>query len=254
MAISTIAAVGRNVHFWAIVAKRFFRAASAIASHLLPTGRSQIHPSCASQISGSLCPAGDRPVRFRAGKQTGQKRPKSDGPPRSLLAQKRTISHVRVVIKRAIFLASICLFAASALAACSNHEFQDIPDGNTSVKVDLNFGSDQWMVTVKNKFGSASDAMFAVNDRQRSNIYLTPSSQLVVVEKGGEAVFFRVPTNSPPVALNGPQSKFRDQKSNSWEYVGVIERGVLTHDAECIPLMGEGKSPYRKRFQSQHSC
>ncbi|WIW89022.1 hypothetical protein K3M67_03305 [Sphingobium sp. V4] len=158
------------------------------------------------------------------------------------------------MVKRAIFLAPICLFAASALAACSNHEFQDIPDGNTSVKVDLNFGGDQWTVTVKNKYGSASDTMFSVNDSQRSNIYLTPSSQLVVVEKGGEDVFFRVPNNSAPVALNGPQVKFRDQNSNSWQYVGVIKHGVLTHDAECIPLMGEGKSPYRKRFQSQHSC
>jgi hypothetical protein len=131
-----------------------------------------------------------------------------------------------------------------------------LPDKETSVKIGsiLSFDMRHWTVSVKNKYGRASDSYFAVNDNTRSNIYTTPSGQLVVIDKGGEDAFFLVPRNAAPVPLSGPQAKLRDKRSELWHYVGVIENDVLTHKAECIPLMGEGRSPYRKQFQSESSC
>lgn len=131
-----------------------------------------------------------------------------------------------------------------------------LPDGAASVRIGsiISSGVDHWTVTVMNKYGRASDRMFAVGDNPRSNIYVTSSGQLVVIGKGGEELFFRVPTNAAPVALNGQQEKLRDKRSETWRYVGVIENGALTHQTECIPLMGEGRSPYRKQAQSEHFC
>lgn len=155
--------------------------------------------------------------------------------------------------KRFGFVVLICV-ATMGLAACRARPFQTLPDGATSIRVGSYFDHGRWTVTVQNKYGSASDTMFAVGDNPRSNIYQTPSSQLVVIGKGGESVFFHAPTDGEPLALNGQLSRLRDRNSNSWHYVGVIVNGILTRRAECIPLMGEGRSPYRKQFQHEHSC
>jgi hypothetical protein len=71
---------------------------------------------------------------------------------------------------------------------CQKREFVLLPDGLSSVNVRLHSGK-EWIVTVRNKDGSATDTMFAANDHQRSNIYLTPKHQLVVM--GGSDVFSR---------------------------------------------------------------
>ena len=156
--------------------------------------------------------------------------------------------------KRTTFIVAICLLLALGLKACRGREFQTLPDGVASVRIGSYFDHGRWTVTVKNKYGSASDTMFAVGDNPRSNIYATPSGQLVVIGKGGEEVFFRAASDREPAALNGEQAKLRDHNSSSWYYIGVIIDGKLSYSAECIPLMGEGRSPYRKQFQSEHAC
>jgi hypothetical protein len=160
------------------------------------------------------------------------------------------------MFKRTTFIIGIFLLAALGLKACDERRFITLPDRTTSIRIGSIFSSgvDYWTVTVKNKYGRASDRMFAIGDNPRSNIYVTSSGQLVVIGKGGEELFFRVPTKTGPVALNGKQAKLRDKRSETWHYVGVIENRVLTYKTECIPLMGEGGSPYRKQFQSEHSC
>ena len=158
------------------------------------------------------------------------------------------------MFKRTILIVGICLLAALGLKTCRGREFQTLPDGLTSVRVGSYFDHGQWTVTVKNKYGSASDTMFTVGDNPRSNIYVTPSSQIVVIGKGGEEVFFRAASGHAPIALDGDRAKLRDRNSALWHYVGVIIDGTLTRRAECIPLMGEGRSPYRKQSQSDHFC
>jgi hypothetical protein len=160
------------------------------------------------------------------------------------------------MFKRTAYIVGIFLLAALSLKACDERRFITLPDGATSIRIGSIFstGGDHWIVTVKNKYGRSSDSMFAIGDNPRSNIYLTSSDQLVVIGKGGEELFFRVPSNAGPIALNGRQVKLRDKHSETWHYVGVIENRALTHNPECIPLMGEGRSPYRKQFQSEHSC
>lgn len=139
-----------------------------------------------------------------------------------------------------------------ALVACSPRHFLTLPDGLNEVNV--SGGWDEWTVTVKNKYGSASSNMFAANDHQRSNIYITPHHQLVVIEQGGSDVFFDIPKNLPPEALDGDRRKGRDSKSEDWRYIGVIMNGTLRNIPECIALLGEGSSPYRKRYQVPHFC
>ena len=156
--------------------------------------------------------------------------------------------------KRTTAIVAICVLAALGLRACGSRNFQTLPDGATSIRIGSYFDRGRWTVTVKNKYGSASDAMFAIGDNPRSNIYVTRSGQLVVIGKGGEEVFFRVGRDRAPIALNGQLAKLRDHNSRLWRYVGVIIDGTLTRRAECIPLMGEGRTPYRKQFQSEHSC
>ncbi|MFB0875409.1 MULTISPECIES: hypothetical protein [unclassified Sphingobium] len=160
------------------------------------------------------------------------------------------------MFKRTTFIVGIFLLAAFALKARDESRFITLPDGATSIRVGSIFSTDvgHWTVTVKNKYGRSSDKMFAIGDNPRSNIYLTSSRQLVVIGKGGEELFFRVPSKAGPTALNGQQAQLRDKHSETWHYVGVIENRALRHNAECIPLMGESRSPYRKQFQSEHSC
>ena len=161
-----------------------------------------------------------------------------------------------IMFNRTTFFVGISLLAALGLKACDERRFITLPDGTTSIKVGSIFSTDaeHWTVTVKNKYGRSSDRMFAIGDNPRLNIYLTSSGQLVVIGKGGEELFFRVPSKAGPIVLNGQQAKLRDRHSETWHYVGVVENRALTHNAECIPLMGEGRSPYRKQFQSEHSC
>lgn len=141
------------------------------------------------------------------------------------------------------------------LTACHEKEFQTLPDGVDAVNVNL--GSGKWTATIRNEHGEASDTMFAANDRQRSNIYLTPTNQLVIIEQGGDDVFFAIPKDGPPKALSGRKYAERDTRSDNWRYVGVIKDEVLippTQAPECIALLGEGRSPYRKQYQVPNFC
>lgn len=161
-------------------------------------------------------------------------------------------SDMLLMTQRSKFVILICLCATIGLTACRDRSFHTLPGGNASVGVGSYFDHGRWTVMVKNRCGSVSDTMFAVGDNPRSNIYETPSNQIVVIGKGGEAVFFHVTGVSAPVLLDGNLSRLRDQNSDTWHYVGVIENGNMTHRPECIALMGEGGSPYRKQFQRQH--
>lgn len=150
--------------------------------------------------------------------------------------------------------ALFCSLAALALGACQKHDFLLLPDRENSVNVRLNFGSTEWTVTVRNSFGSTSSTMFAANDHQRSNIYLTKNDQLVVIEQGGADVFFKLSKDSAPVALDADKYKERDTRSETWRYIGVIKDGKFIRsdrNEECISLLGEGVSPYRKQHQAQ---
>lgn len=146
--------------------------------------------------------------------------------------------------------------AVLSLGMCQKREFVLLPDGLNSVNVRLHSGK-EWIVTVRNKDGSATDTMFAANDHQRSNIYLTPKHQLVVMEKGGSDVFFALHPDGAPEALSGNRYDERDTASDAWRYIGVIIGGkffTANQSAECLDLLGEGKSPYRKRYQNLPIC
>jgi hypothetical protein len=141
---------------------------------------------------------------------------------------------------------------AFGLAACHSRVFQDLPDGVNSVNLSL--ASGKWTVTVRNQYGSVSDTIFAANDHQRSNLYLTPNNQLVVIEQGGDDAFFKISGHAVPEVLNGNRYTERDVHSDDWRYIGVIRNDALTSSAECISLLGVGSSPYRKRFQVPSFC
>jgi hypothetical protein len=179
-----------------------------------------------------------------------------DSSPVPLVDRGLTIGHAGMMLKPAAVIAGAFLLAALSLSACNERRFITLPDGATSVRIGSIFSTsiDHWTVTVKNKHGRISDKMFAVGDNPRANIYVTSSDQLVVIGKGGEAAFYQVPMNAAPVVLNGQHAQLRDKRSETWHYVGAIENGGFKRTAECIPLLGEGRSPYRKRFQSDHFC
>lgn len=143
-----------------------------------------------------------------------------------------------------------------SLGMCQKREFVLLPDGLNSVNVRLHSGK-EWIVTVRNKDGSATDTMFAANNHQRSNIYLTPKHQLVVIEQGGSDVFFALHPNGEPEPLSGNRYDERDTASDAWRYIGVIIGGKFigaSQAAECVGLLGVGESPYRKRYQVPHFC
>lgn len=136
------------------------------------------------------------------------------------------------------------------LAGCSNGPVAHLPGEDLSVQV--KWGSEAWIVTVRNSAGSASGELGWANDKRRTNIYLTPSRQLVVIEQGGFAACFAVPRNGPPTALTGGMC---DEDSDRWRYVGVIEGKEFRTDVpECIPLLGEGSSPFRRAYQRESFC
>ncbi|MFS0735816.1 hypothetical protein ABC347_02085 [Sphingomonas sp. 1P06PA] len=145
--------------------------------------------------------------------------------------------------------------ASLLVIGCSNSPVVELDDGNVLVTVDLNLQGSRWIVNVFNRYGRASDEIFAASDRRRSNLYLTPSNQLVVIEQGGESAFFALPAIGRPVALNEQRLKERDTASERWRFVGVIAGKSFVPDAvECIPLLGEGFSPYRRQYQMPHHC
>ena len=113
--------------------------------------------------------------------------------------------------------------AAILVASCSNGPVVPVAGGKVSVNVSLNFNASEWTVTVHNKYGSASYTIFAANDHSRSNIYLTPSHQLIVIEQGGGDCFFALPDDGPPEALMERGTRERDTESQRWRYIGVIE-------------------------------
>lgn len=99
--------------------------------------------------------------------------------------------------------------------------------------------------------------MFAANDHQHSNMYLTPKNQLVVIEQGGADAFFTIPKKDAPESLEGGRYKERDIRSESWRFIGVIRDGKFfrsDESEECIALLGEGRSPYRKQYQVPNFC
>jgi hypothetical protein len=105
---------------------------------------------------------------------------------------------------------ALWLLTAFALTACHKPAFQALPVGINAVNVSLSSG--KWTVTIKNDHGSASDTMFAANDQQRSNIYLTSANQLVVIEHGGDDVFSKLPKDSAPVPLEARKYNERDTR------------------------------------------
>jgi hypothetical protein len=145
--------------------------------------------------------------------------------------------------------------AAILVGSCSNGPVVPVAGGKISVNVSSNFSVSEWTVTVRNQFGRASDTIFAANDHRRSNIYLTPARQLAVIEQGGGDAFFALPDNGPPEALTERRKGERDTESQRWRYVGVIKGNVFRPDlAECIALLGEGRSPYRREYQTPSFC
>jgi hypothetical protein len=145
--------------------------------------------------------------------------------------------------------------AAILVGGCSNGPIVSVADGKNSVNVSVNFSSSEWTVTVRNQFGTSSDTIFSANDHRRSNIYLTPTHQLVVIEQGGGDAFFALPNDGPPEALTERRTRDRDTESRRWRYIGVIKGDVFRPDLpECIALLGEGSSPYRRKYQVPHFC
>lgn len=150
-----------------------------------------------------------------------------------------------------------CRYAIAGLVAgsCSNGPTVPLADGRATVKVSADLFSSEWTVTVRNKQGSATGKIFAANDYRRSNIYLTPLSQLVVIEQGGGDAFFLLPNDRPPEYLPEQKPTKRDTDSQRWRYMGVIMGNVFQPGApECIALLGEGESPYRRRYQRPSHC
>jgi hypothetical protein len=149
------------------------------------------------------------------------------------------------------------LLALGSLAGCHARTFVTLPDGANSVNVNLNLSASEWTVTVQNEHGSASTVMFAANDHQRSNLYLSPRGQLIVIEQGGSDSFFKISKDKAPEALDGEKYKEADGRSANWRYFGVIvEREFIGPDEtpECIALLGIGKSPYREKYQVPDFC
>lgn len=145
--------------------------------------------------------------------------------------------------------------AGLLVGSCSNGPVVPLAGGKVSVNVSWNLSASNWVVTVHNQFGSASDRIFAANDHRRSNIYLTQSGQLVVIEQGGGDAFFALPKYGPPEPLTEQRNKERDTDSAHWQYLGVIKGDVFRSDlAECIALLGEGRSPYRRAYQRPRFC
>ena len=152
---------------------------------------------------------------------------------------------------------ALYLTVLATVGGCSNGAYYSLPAGVTSVNVGLSLSGRQWKVSVRNQNGEASDTICAANDHRRSNLYLTPRKQLVIIEQGGGDVFFFLPENAPPESLSGARTTERDTESMKWRYIGVIKGDVLLSPAqmpECIALLGEGNSPYRREYQKPSFC
>ena len=150
-----------------------------------------------------------------------------------------------------------CRFALAGLAAgsCSGGPTVSLTGGQITVSLNPSLSGNELFVTVHNKYGSSSGKIFWINDRIRSNIYLTPNNQLVVVEQGGEDAFFVLPENEKPRYLTEKETAERDSDSDRWQYLGVVKGDVFHTDIpECIALLGEGSSPYRRQYQKRSFC
>lgn len=160
-------------------------------------------------------------------------------------------------MRRCFSAMAACRFAIAGLAAgsCSSGPIVSLVGGQVTVSVSPNFSGTELFVTVRNRHGKASGAIPLVNDHISSNIYLTPRSQLVVIEQGGDDVFFSLPKDARPEYLTGREAVRRDTDSDRWQYMGVIKGDVFYADTpECIALLGEGGSPYRRQYQKPHFC
>lgn len=87
------------------------------------------------------------------------------------------------------------------------------------------------------------------------NLYQTSENWLVGIGGGGETIVIDVMSASGPRVVIGEEQKTTNDEN--WKYLGIAFRSVFATPEsvpECIALLGAGYTPYRKKFQVDHSC
>ncbi|MET7244821.1 hypothetical protein ABZT49_15790 [Methylobacterium sp. EM32] len=87
------------------------------------------------------------------------------------------------------------------------------------------------------------------------NLYRTPEDWLVGIGGGGDAVMIDVVDKSGPRMLTDKERNKTDDEK--WIFLGYASAdGFISASRlpECIELLGEGYTPYRKKYQNQHFC
>lgn len=97
---------------------------------------------------------------------------------------------------------------------------------------------------------------------QRVSLYLTHRRQLVAMGGGVYTEMVAIPPDSPPKSI-ALATRPRDN-GDDWRYLGAVDRRdahlaqlsfrSAVQEAECLPLYGEGLSPYRKSHQQSGFC
>lgn len=217
-----------------------------------------------------MLPASGRTLRrrFPAGARGGAPDDTPGGYPRNALTRTngrlaRDVVAFHLLIPHALAMwkglsaMPVCRFALAGLIAgsCSGGPVVSLAGGQITVSLNPSFSGNELSVTVRNEYGSSSGAILLIADHIRSNLYQTPNNQLVVIEQGGDDAFFFLPKDGRPEYLTGQETVKRDTDSDRWHYLGVVKGHTFHTDiAECIALLGEGGSPFRRQYQKLNSC
>ena len=135
-----------------------------------------------------------------------------------------------------------------------------LPMGEATVRVQSWAGfvsSNPYVLIVDTPRGSLSESLWEDWGPAGSmNLYRTPEEWLVIIGAGGQDRFVNVVDPAGPRLVSRQDLPRTNDKD--WVYLGILIVGVglgsPSEWPECLELLGAGESPYRKKYQVEHSC
>ena len=140
----------------------------------------------------------------------------------------------------------------------------DLPIDATVARIEqwwgiADFG--KYEIVLSTPRGSVRSFLFTnIETANRTNLYVTPDRVVAALGAGGEATFISVPENAAPHEISARE--LADPNSDTWIYVGAVDLNEKKQlqffspqvQTECFPMLSAGESPFRRKYQVQHSC
>jgi hypothetical protein len=126
------------------------------------------------------------------------------------------------------------------------------------------FSEGRFEIVVTSPEGSARSVLWEDwGPAQRASLYLTPDNWLVVLGGGSINEMIEIPASAPPKIV--PHERRPRDAGDQWAYLGAVDRGYVggvvrlkffspSEQPECVPMYGEGRSPYRVQHQESRPC